>query len=212
MSVDVKLSSVQRQVEENAKKAGRLGRRMVMAALGVAGYTYDTGISVCHGAEDCFHKAEVRGEKVETHINSRASQVQEQLTDEAKSRRAKVEDALSGITDGVGETGKSIEQAFQSKLASLKIGDGTVMETDQIKIEVEVIDQQPFENYDALNAQEIINGLNRLEKDKLQEAYDYEKSSKNRITVLREIELLQAALEEEPAADESGEAEEESES
>ena len=60
------------------------------------------------------------------------------------------------------DTGKSIEKRLQSGLSSLKIGSGTVVETDQIRIEVEIVDEEPWEGYDELNAQEVVDRLAML--------------------------------------------------
>lgn len=200
---DVEASVSVEEVQESPKCRSRLGRRMMLAALGVAGLTYDTGRSFTRSAESLFRSVERRGEKVEAAINQRSDKVQAQMTAEARARRAKVEEKLNSLTSSVGETGKSIEKAFQSKLESLKIEKGTVVETDEITIEVEPAIEQPWTGYDALNAQEVINSLSTLDRDQLQRTYEYEAATKNRVTVLREIELLQAGMEEPPTTETS---------
>jgi hypothetical protein len=207
MSVNVNLNEVQVKVEEKANDAKRLGRKMALAALGFAGLTYDAGKSVIHSADDFVNRAEKRGAEIEALLEARVSEVQEQMTEEAKAQRAKVEATLSGITEGVGDTGATIQEKFQSGLSALKIGSGTVIETDDIKIEVEIVDsEEPWDGYGELNAQEILDRLADLKADRLVILREYEANTKNRVTVLREIDMLLAGLETDSESDtEAGE-------
>lgn len=205
MSAEVNINDMQTQVEKRSKCARRAARKVRLAALGLAGLTYDAGKSVVHSADRFVHRAEVRGEKIEAALTASASGLQEQVTEEAKARRQKFEQKIESLSEGIGERGKALEKDFQNKLSSLKVGDGTVVETDQIKIEVEVVEAEPWTGYDELNAHEIIDELGKLTESELQAVREYESSTKNRVTILREIEMRLAALDEGPpsAADET---------
>jgi hypothetical protein len=198
MDVDMDLSGAQEEVGERTKRARRLTHRMALASLGLVGLTYDAGMSVCHSAGEFVKRAEMRGEEIEATLDARIAQAQEQMTEEAQAQRAKLEESLNAITQGLSERGKAVEKQIQGKLSTLKAGSGTVVETDQIKIEVEVVDSEPWEGYDGLNAQEVMDRLGHLDSAQLEAVRRYETNTKNRITVLREIEVRQAALEEEP--------------
>ena len=208
MSVDVNLNEVpeevqakvQGTVEENAKRARCLSRKVALAALGLAGLTYDAGKSAVRKTDGFVNRAEKRGEEIEAILNSRVSEVQDQMTEEAKAQRAKLEGTLNNFSTGMGDRGKSIEKRVQSGLSSLKIGSGTVVETDQISIEVEIVDEEPWEGYDELNAQEVIDRLAMLGEAQLEAVSDYEANTKNRVTVLREIDMLLAGIEEPPVS------------
>ena len=200
MDMNVNLENVQTTAEENAKRVRRLGRKVTLAAIGLAGLTYDAGKSAVHRADGFVNRAEKRGEEIEAVLNARASDVQKQMTEEAKSQRAKLEGTLGSLSASVEDTGKSIEQRLQSGLSSLKIGSGTVVETDQIRIEVEVVDEEPWEGYDELNAQEVVDRLAMMSAEELEVVSDYEANSKNRVTVLREIDILLAGMEEPPVS------------
>ena len=75
------------------------------------------------------------------------------------------------------------------------------LETDDIKIEVEIVDDEPWEGYTGLNAQEILDRLEHLDVEQLEELRDFEANTKNRVTVLREIDMLLAGLEMSSPAD-----------
>ncbi len=173
---------------------------MALAALGLAGLTYDAGKSAVRKTDGFVNRAEKRGEEIEAILNSRVSEVQDQMTEEAKAQRAKLEGTLNNLSTGMGDRGKSIEKRVQSGLSSLKIGSGTVVETDQISIEVEIVDEEPWEGYDELNAQEVIDRLAMLGEAQLEAVSDYEANTKNRVTVLREIDMLLAGIEEPPVS------------
>ncbi len=208
MSVNKNISEVQRTAEEKAKAAERYSKRVELATLGAVGLVYDAGMYVLKSAEGYFHKAEERGQELESAIRARRAKVQQQMTDEAKAKKAQAEEALNNLTSGIGETGKAIENKFQQKFSSLKTDEEAVLETEpiQIEVEVEIKTDEPWVDYESLNVQEVIDGLTDMDLAGLQQAYEYEASHKNRVTVLREIELKQAALEEEARAAISGEA------
>lgn len=196
MDVNVDLSGVQEHVGDRAKRARRMTHKMALASLGAVGLTYDAGKAVVHSAGELVYRAETRGEQIEAKFNARVTEVQDQMTEEARARRAMMEERFSSISEGVSQRSKAVEQQVQSKLSALKIGSGTVVETDQIRIEVEVIESEPWDGYDSLNAQEVAERLAGLDDAKLEEVRQYEMNTKNRITVLREIDMRQAALEE----------------
>jgi hypothetical protein len=202
MSVEVTIEGVQDKIAEKAKDARHKGRKMTLAALGIVGLTYDAGKSLVHRADEFVSRAEKRGEEIEAVLNARVSEVQDQMTEEAKAQRAKVEGALKDAAEGVGGRSAAIQEKFQSGLSSLKAGSGTIIETDDIKIEVEIVDDLPWEDYDDLNAQEILDRLSDLSEEQLESLRKYEQNTKNRVTVLREIEIQQAGRDMEATAEE----------
>ena len=196
MNVKMDIGEVQDRVTERAKRARRLSHKVALASIGAVGLTYDAGKAVVHRAGELVQKAETRGEVIEAKLSNRVADVQEQMSEEARARRAMVEERLGSITQGVSQRTKAVEQQVQSKLAGLKIGDGAVLETDQIRIEVEVVETEPWEGYDSLNAQEVTDHLEGLTSAQLEAVRVYETNTKDRVTVLREIDMRQAALEE----------------
>jgi hypothetical protein len=198
MSVNVNFDEVQEKVQqkldEKAKSAQLMGRKMSYTALGLVGLTLDAGVSLVHRAEALAERAEKRGEELEATLNSRAQSMQNQMVESAKAQRAKVEEKLGGIAEDIGDRGTAVQEKFQSSLASLKAGSGTVIETDDIRIEVEVLDEQPWEGYDSLNAQEVVDRLSNLDAAALEQVRKYEAGTKNRVTVLRDIDMYLAGF------------------
>ena len=198
MSVNVNLDEVQEKVQqkldEKAKNAQLMGRKMTYTALGLVGLTFDAGVSLVHRAEALAERAERRGVDLEATLSSRAQSMQNQVVDGAKAQRAKVEEKLGGIAEEFSDRGSAVQEKFQSGLASLKAGSGTVIETDDIKIEVEVLDDEPWEGYDSLNAQEIIDRLADMDAASLESLRKYEAGTKNRVTVLRDIDMYMAGF------------------
>ena len=207
VKANVDLRKVQEQVGDTTKHARRLGRKVVLASLGLVGMTYDTGKSLVHHAEEFVAKAEHRGEEIEEAFNAKVQEVQDQVTTEIKERRTQIETKIDGVSKEVSERGKSVEDTVQKAFSRLKVGDsgGDSNADGEIEIEVEAeidvevseeieaAESQPIDGYDEMTAHEVVAALPDLDPETVERVRVYEAAHKDRVTIIREIEELTAA-------------------
>lgn len=82
MAAKIDMRNVQENVEDNAKKAREIGRKAMLAYLGVWGMGYDAGKSAYNDGWKWVEKAEKRGEKVEKELTKLAKAYQKDFPGE----------------------------------------------------------------------------------------------------------------------------------
>lgn len=68
MTAKINMRGMQESVEDSAKQVRKVGRKALLASLGVAGLGYDLGMSVIKDGSAWLEKAEKRGKVVENDI------------------------------------------------------------------------------------------------------------------------------------------------
>ena len=188
MNVDIR--NVQEQVEESAKQAGVLSRKAVLTYLGLVGFAYDGVKGAWHAGTEFLDRAEKRGEDMEAYLNKQANEVQQQVQTEITNFRTETENSLRRLTQNVTRRGKAVEQEMEKAAADIKKAavEGEPSESGSIRIEVEAVEEAPFDEYEEMTVQEVVDRLPGLALEDLGRLRLYEETHKNRVTVLREID------------------------
>lgn len=196
VKMDVNLRTVQEQVGDNVQQARKFANRSVFAYIGLWGLAYDFAKDAYAGSFDLLDKAEERGEVMVRELNEQLDRYQEQAATEAKKARGRVEEQVDGVSKTV-STNTEMLQKNASKVLSrmgLAVGDVAADVTATI-IEVKA-ELAPFDGYDDMTAKEVTDKLGTLNAAELKVARAYEAGTKNRVTVLREIDEMLAGMEE----------------
>jgi hypothetical protein len=181
-AMNVDLRDVQEKVDDGVKSAKDMGRKVVLASVGVWGLAYDKAQDVWGAGMGMVDKAEKRGEELEQDFGKRFNKMQEQP------QVKKVVDVVEDGYDVVSKNAKSVVAEVEKFLAQFQPKAEEAMK--DVVIEVEKTLDAVIAGYDELAAKEIVLKLPELSKEQLIEIREYEVKGKNRVTVLREIDVL----------------------
>ena len=180
--VNVDLRDVQEKVEDSMKSAQDMGRKFALAYMGMWGLAYDKAQELWDAGMEMVDKAEKRGEELEQEMNKRFDKLQE------KPEVKKVVDAVEDRVDMVSKNAKSVVVEVEKFLGQFQPKAEEAVKA--VTIEVENVMDKIMPGYDELAAKDIVGKLAVLPKEKLIEIREYEVKGKNRVTVLREIDVL----------------------
>ena len=180
--VNVDLRDVQEKVEDSMKSAQDMGRKFALAYMGMWGLAYDKAQELWDAGMEMVDKAEKRGEELEQEMNKRFDKLQE------KPEVKKVVDAVEDRVDMVSKNAKSVVVEVEKFLGQFQPKAEEAVKA--VAIEIENVMDQIMPGYDELAAKDIVGKLAALPKEKLIEIREYEVKGKNRVTVLREIDVL----------------------
>ena len=181
-AMDVDLRDVQEKVEGSMKQAQDLGRRTMLATVGMWGMAYDKAQELWKSSMELVDKAEKRGEEIEQEWTKQFDKLQE--NPEVKKVVVYVEDQV----DVVSKNSKTVVAEVEKFLAQFQAKADEVAK--DVAIKIESIAEAVVPGYDDLSAKEVVAKLGDLPRAKLLEIREYEVKNKNRVTVLREIDVL----------------------
>jgi hypothetical protein len=181
-AMNVDLRDVQEKVEDGVQSAKNMGRKVVLASVGVWGLAYDKAQDFWGAGMGLVDKAEKRGEELEMDFSSRFNKMQEQP------QVKKVVDVVEDGYDVVSKNAKTVVAEVEKFLAQFQPKAEEAMK--DVVIEVEKVMEAVIPGYDEMAAKDIVAKLPGMPKEKLIEIREYEVKGKNRVTVLREIDVL----------------------
>lgn len=181
-AMNVDLRDMQEKVEDGMQSAKNMGRKVVLASVGVWGLAYDKAQDLWDGGMSLVDKAEKRGEEIEQDFGKRFNKVQEQP------QVKKVVGAVEESYDVVSKNAKTVVTEVEKFLAQFQSKAEEAVK--DVAIEVERTMEAVIPGYDELAAKDIVAKLPGMPKEKLIEIREYEVKGKNRVTVLREIDVL----------------------
>ena len=194
MPVNVDLRNVQETVEDGSKRVREFGRKAALAYVGAWGLAYDAAKDMWDNGESLFDKAAKRGEEIEQSWLKNFEKLQENK--EVKRVVDYVEDQVDVVmknTEGVRKNAEGVVNEVEKFLAQVNPMKGeTVVENVEIVVEAMV---EPFAGYMDMSAKELIAKLPEMPVEQLKASRAYEVANKNRVTVLREIDMLLEAAE-----------------
>lgn len=215
MSANLSMRGVQESVEDNAKKVNELGRKAVLAYLGVWGLGWDAGKAVYKDFPAWVEKAEKRGEVVEKDLMEVFHAYQKDFPGEVSKLAEKVQTTVSDVAKEVGPAADKYYKGFEQYVQTMrKSGAPEAVESIKVKAEggakkakavvveaaepvaeaVESAVDAIWKGYDSLSVKDILAGLDGKSVKDLDELREYEAGSKNRVTVLREIDARIQAM------------------
>jgi hypothetical protein len=182
-AMNIDLRDVQEKMEDSARTAQDYGRKAVLATIGFWGLAYDKAQDMWKVGNEWVEKAEKRGEELEHEWTQEFNKLQKQP--EVK----KVVDYVEDQVDGVSKNAKSVVNEVEKFLAQFNPNKVEEVAKDVV-IKVESALAELFPSYDELPAKEIVAKLPAFKREQLVEIREYEVANKNRVTVLREIDVL----------------------
>ena len=182
MAVNVDLREMQEKVEDSVKTAQDLGRKFTLATIGMWGLGYDKAVELWDAGMELVDKAEKRGEELEQEWGKQFNKLQEQP--EVK----KVVDYVEDGVDVVSKNAKTVVSEVEKFLGQFQPKAEEVAKA--VVIEVENMMDKVMPGYDEMAAKDIVGKLPGMPKESLIEIREYEVKGKNRVTVLREIDVL----------------------
>ena len=180
--MNVDLRDVQEKVEDSVKSAQDMGRKFTLATIGMWGLAYDKAYELWDAGMELVDKAEKRGEEMEQEWGKQVDKLQKQP--EVK----KVVDYVEDSVDVASKNAKSVVAEVEKFLGQFQPKAEEAMKA--VTIEVENVMEKVMPGYDELAAKDIVGKLASLPKESLIEIREYEVRGKNRVTVLREIDVL----------------------
>lgn len=199
MNIELKLRNPQdiENVREIAHKA-------ILAYAGLWGMAYDSAKYGLENSQELLEKAEKRGEEMEQEFNKWYDRYLDQATDEFGKLRERYGENFEGVKEVITENTKGVKDVVAENakgvtdkvLAAVRPGaNGEDVQETVIEVAeaVEETVKAPFEDYDSLTAKELIAKFDGMDDKALEMIREYEAATKNRVTVLRELdERLQA--------------------
>ncbi len=182
INVNVDLRNVQEKVEDSVKSSQDMSRKVMLASIGMWGLAYDKAQDFWGAGVSLIDKAEKRGEMLEQEFNKQFHKVQQQP--EVK----KVVDAVEDSVDVVSKNAKTVVNEVEKFLGQFQAKAEEVAK--EVQIEVESAMEAVMPGYDEMAAKDIVVKLPGMPKEKLIEIREYEVKGKNRVTVLREIDVM----------------------
>ena len=185
-AMNVDLRDVQEKVEDGMQSAKNMGRKVVLASIGVWGLAYDKAQEMWDASMGLVDKAEKRGEEIEQDFGKRFNKMQEQVQEQPQVK--KVVDVVDNGYDTVSKNAKSVVAEVEKFLGQFQAK--TEEAAKDVAIEVEKVMDAVLPGYDEMAAKDIVGKLPGMPKEALIEIREYEVKGKNRVTVLREIDVL----------------------
>lgn len=199
MNIELKLRNPQdiENVREIAHKA-------ILAYAGLWGMAYDSAKYGLENSQELLEKAEKRGEEMEQEFNKWYDRYLDQATDEFGKLRERYGENFEGVKEVITENTKGVKDVVAENakgvtdkvLAAVRPGaNGEDVQETVIEVAeaAEETAKAPFEDYDSLTAKELIAKFDGMDDKALEMIREYEAATKNRVTVLRELdERLQA--------------------
>lgn len=185
-AMNVDLRDVQEKVEDGVQSAKNVGRKVVLASIGVWGLAYDKAQEMWDASMSLVDKAEKRGEEIEQDLGKRFNKVQEQVQEQPQVK--KVVGAVEDSYDNVSKNAKSVVAEVEKFLGQFQAKAEEAAK--DVAIEVEKAMDAVLPGYDEMAAKDIVGKLPGMPKEALIEIREYEVKGKNRVTVLREIDVL----------------------
>ena len=185
-AMNVDLRDVQEKVEDGVQSAKNMSRKVVLASIGVWGLAYDKAQEMWDASMGLVDKAEKRGEEIEQDLGKRFNKMQEQVQEQPQVK--KVVDVVDNSYDHVSKNAKSVVAEVEKFLGQFQAK--TEEAAKDVAIEVEKAMDAVLPGYDEMAAKDIVGKLPGMPKEALIEIREYEVNGKNRVTVLREIDVL----------------------
>ena len=185
-AMNVDLRDVQEKVEDGMQSAKNMGRKVVLASVGVWGLAYDKAQDFWGTGMSFVDKAEKRGEELEQDFGKRFNKMQEQVQEQPRVK--KVVDVVEDGYDVVSKNAKTVVAEVEKFLGQFQPKAEEAMK--DVVIEVEKVMEAVIPGYDEMAAKDIVAQLPGMPKESLIEIREYEVKGKNRVTVLREIDVL----------------------
>jgi hypothetical protein len=126
MASNINMRGVQEGVEDSVKQARDLGRKAMLATLGVAGLGFDLGKSIVKDSGAWLDKAESRGEDVEKAIFKVIAAYQKDFPGEVKKLAHNIEEGVNATAKEINEQTERIATYVQK---NVKSGAESVSET-----------------------------------------------------------------------------------
>lgn len=116
MTAKINMRAVQENVEDNSKKAREMGRKAMLAYLGMWGMGYDAGKSVYADGWKWVEKAEKRGEQVEKELTKVVKAYQKdfpgEVTKLAHTAEETAKDVAKDVTVQADKVSKSMQKVW----------------------------------------------------------------------------------------------------
>ncbi|MGL4651368.1 MAG: hypothetical protein ACRC1H_18330 [Caldilineaceae bacterium] len=220
MTANVNMRNVQEMIEDTTKEVKVLGRKAYLTYLGAWGLGYDGVMSLYTDRWHWVEKAEKRGKVVEKdvmkifeayqkdfpgEVAKLAESVQSTAGDLYKSAEGYAEDLAKAVRRDV-NVSETVENIVVEAKAAVRGFNGNgkkaadkaqeMVADTQAAVEAvaESVVDAIWKGYDELGVKDIVAGLEGMEMKKLEELRAYESGSKNRVTVLREIDARMQAM------------------
>lgn len=208
--LNLDVSNIQEQVEDNLTCLRQLGRKSTLAYLGLWGMIYDNTKALINDNAAWIDLVEKRGIQLEAALGEKVQQLDNQAANELKKWREQAKEnrkqAAQDVAAAVDQTPSEIEQRIEQILARLGIPNRDRLEKLSREIDAlsQKIDQQlapttqappdqlaaalPIAGYAEMNVKTVANQLKGLTVEQLAAVRAYEAAHAGRVTVLREID------------------------
>lgn len=186
LPVNVDLRQAQEKVEDSVKSAQDLSRKVMLATVGMYGLAYDKAYELWNAGMELVDKAEKRGEEIEQEWGKQVNKIQEQIQEKPEVK--KVVDYAEHRVDTVSKNARSVVAEVEKFLGQFQPKAEEAAKA--VIIEVENAMDKILPGYDEMAAKDIVGKLAGMPKETLIEIREYEVKGKNRVTVLREIDVL----------------------
>jgi len=208
--LNLDVSNIQEQVEDNLTCLRQLGRKSTLAYLGLWGMIYDNTKALVNDNAAWLDLVEKRGIQLEAALGEKVQQLDNQAANELKKWREQAKEnrkqADQDRAAAVDQTPSEIEQRIEQILARLGIPNRDRLEKLSREIDAlsQKIDQQlapttqatpdqlaavlPIAGYAEMNVKTVTNQLKGLTVEQLAMVRAYEAAHAGRVTVLREID------------------------
>ena len=200
--MNVELNVNQEQVSDTIVTARDLAHKALLASAGLVGMAYDSVKYGIENSQEVLEKAEKRGEEIEQEFTKWYDMYMETAGSGVSKLRESYDDSIEGVKgsvvgvkDVVTENTKNIPGMVVSTVATVATvrpgANGKDVPATVIEVQEEASEAMsaPFDGYDKLTAKEVIAKLDGMDDQALETVKDYEAATKNRVTVLREINV-----------------------
>jgi len=224
MVANLNVRKVQETMEDSAKQAQELGRKAYFTYLGVWGMSYDGAKALYKEPKVWVGKAEKRGKVVEKELRKiveayradfpgEASKLAEEVQEKALSLgkeaghmaeewAKRAEKTISKVVGYDSSVVEKVEEIAVEAKAMVKNLNGSMRKGAEKSVEAAAVVKEAadsaieglWKGYDEMGVKDIVSGLEGMEIKKLEEVRKYEAGSKNRVTILREIDARLQAM------------------
>lgn len=216
-NMNMDLGHMQENVEDGIKMMRRVGRKSVLAYVGLLGMAYDITVK---DSATWFAKAEARGERMEKEVIDNVTAWQEQLQKQMPKQVNEVTEDISEVVEKLqtglqkflrtnpateavqqievkatqaveelqAEVKKSSEKAATTAKKAIKQSAKQVEATAQeVVAAIEKLDL-PFEDYDKMLWNQIVAKVETMDSDQLQKVREFELATRNRPSILKAVD------------------------